>query len=152
MSGYLRVVRDESADGSADPERVRVVLAEDHDSLRRNLRRLLEGEEDVEVVGEARDLESAVREVRRQRPEVLVLGLRVPAGSGLDGIGRLREQSPYIEIVIISMDENEMYARQAFEAGAIAFVLKDSADVELSPAVRSAARGLQYTSPRLRRP
>ena len=128
-----------------------MVLADDHDSLRRNLRRVLEGEEDVEVVGEAKDLESAARETRRHRPDVLVLGLRVPGGSGLDGIGRLREQSPNTEIVIISMHENEMYARQAFEAGAIAFVLKDSADVELAPAVRSAARGVQYASPRLRR-
>ncbi len=152
MSGYLRVVRGQSADGSARPERVRVVLADDHDSLRRNLRRLLEGEEDEEVVGEAADLERAVRQIGRYRPEVLVLGLPVPGGSSPDGIGRLREQSPNTKIVTISMNANEMYARQVLVAGAIGFVLKDGADVELSAAVRSAARGVQYVSPRLRRP
>jgi two-component system, NarL family, response regulator NreC len=120
--------------------------------MRRNLRLLLEGEEDIEVVGEASDLESAMRETRARRPDVLVLDLSMLGGSGTEMIGRLREQSSNTEIVIITMHENWMYADQAFGAGAVGFVLKDSADLELSEAVRSSARGVQYRSPRLRRP
>jgi len=129
-----------------------VVLADDHASMRRNLRLLLEGEENIEVVGEASDLESAMRQTRAGRPDVLVLDLSMLGGSGTEMIGRLREQSSNTEIVIITMHENWMYADQACGAGAVGFVLKDSADLELSEAVRSSARGVQYRSPRLRRP
>lgn len=152
MSGYLHAVDDQAADGPACPRPIRVVLADDHAALRRNLRRLLERDENVEVVAEASDLQSAIREVRARRPEVLVLDMRMPGGSSSERIERVREQSPNTEIVIITMLENQMYADQALKAGAIGFVLTDTADRELSEAVRSAARGEQYRSPRLRRP
>ena len=135
----------------AVPGRIRVVLADDHPSLRRALRQLLEQETDLQVVAEATDLESAVRQVRKHRPEVLVLDLRMPNGSSAERIRRMRERSPVTQIVVISMEQNQLFAERARQAGAIGFVLKDTADTELCNAVRDAARHVCYESPRLRK-
>jgi DNA-binding NarL/FixJ family response regulator len=87
--------------------------------------------------------------VRRLYPQVLVLDLRMPDGSSAERIERLREQSPRTEIVVITMHRSDRFAELAHNAGAIGFVLKDTADVELSDAVRCAARGVRYSSPQL---
>jgi DNA-binding NarL/FixJ family response regulator len=147
MSGHLRAVDDH---GMTQLRPIRVVLADDHVPLRRNLRLLLEAEEDLKVVGEAGDLEGAIRQLQAYRPRVLVLDPRMPDGSIAGTIERLREHSPRTEIVIVTMHENEMFADQALKAGAIGFVRKDRADLELADAVRRAAHGLRYRSPRLR--
>jgi two-component system response regulator NreC len=151
MRGHLRPVDGDSSGGVSGARPVRVVLADDHPTLRRTLSRLLEGEDDLEVVAEAGDLETAVRAVGAHRPDVLVLDLRMPNGSSAERIGRLHEQSPRTAIVVITMHENTMFADHALKAGAIGFVRKDTADLELPDAVRSAARGVQYRSPRLSR-
>jgi two-component system response regulator NreC len=149
MSGQLHAVDGHPADGSSG---IRVILADDHPSLRRSLRRLLESEDDMNVVGEAGDLETAIRGVRSHGPDVLVLDLRMPDGASSERIKRLREQSPRTAIVIITLQENQMFADLAAKAGAIGFVLKDRADQELADAVRHAARGREYRSPHLRAP
>ena len=149
MRGHLRAVDGRVAGNAPGACRIRVVLADDHAALRRNLRRLLDREEDVEVVGVASDLEGAMREVRQLRPQVLVLDLRMPDGSGATGIARLRKQSPRTQIVVITMHRSAGLADLALKAGAVGFVLKDTADAELSDAVRCAARGMRYSSPRL---
>lgn len=152
MPEHLHAVDDQAADGSSRTQRIRVVLADDHASLRRILRRLLDRDTNLEVVGEASDLESAIRAIRAGHPEVLVLDMRIPGGSSSERIERVHEQSPDTKIVIVTMHENQMYADQALKAGAIGFVLKDTADRELCVAVQSAAHGVEYRSPRLRRP
>ena len=134
------------------PGRIRVVLADDHLPLRRTLRRLLEGEKDLEVIGEAGDFESALRQVRRYGPDVLVLDLRMADGSIAERIRRLREVSRTTQIVVITMEQNPLFAEQTRQAGAIGFVLKDTADIELCDAVRDAARSVRYESPRVRQP
>ena len=131
--------------------RTRVVLANDHPGLRRSLRWLLDHEDDLDVVGEATDFEAAVHEVAVQHPDVLVLDLRMPDGFSAERIKRLRAASPGTEIVVTTMHVNEAFATEALRAGAIGFVLADSADRELVEAVRRAIRGLAYTSPRIRR-
>jgi two-component system response regulator NreC len=131
---------------------VRVVLADDHLPLRRTLRRLLEREQDLDVIAEAGDFESALRHVRRYRPAVLVLDLRMSDGSIAERIDRLREGSPMTRVVVITMEQSQLFAEQAHRAGAIGFVLKDSADTELCDAVRHAARNVRYESPRVRQP
>jgi len=151
MPGHLRAVDDQAPDGVPRFRPIRVVLADDHAPLRRTLRRLLEGEKDVKVVAEASDLDSAICQLRAHRPRVLVLDPRMADGSSAERIGRLREQSPRTEIVVITMHDNEMFADQALKAGAIGFVLKDRADLELADAIRRASRGLEYRSPRVRR-
>jgi DNA-binding NarL/FixJ family response regulator len=128
------------------------VLANDHPALRRSLRRLLDNENDLDVVGEAADFDGAVHEVFAQHPDVLVLDLRMPGGFSANRIRWLRALSPGTKIVVTTMHLNEAFATEARRVGAIGFVVADSADRELVEAVRCASRGLAYTSPRISRP
>ncbi len=128
---------------------IRLVLADDHHLVRRNLRLLLEGEDGIAVVGEAGDLSTAIRHVRGHAPHVLLLDLRMPGGSSIEAIRRLRAEAPETEIVVVTMEDNPVFARQALDAGAVGYVLKDHADGELSQAVRLAAGGDEYVSPRV---
>jgi two-component system, NarL family, response regulator NreC len=126
-----------------------VVLADDHPSLRRTLRLLLEVEKDLRVVAEAGDFESALRQVGKHRPEVLVLDLHMSDGCIAERISGLREQSPATQIVVITMEQSRLFAEQARRGGAIGFVLTDTADAELCAAVRDAAHRVAYESPRM---
>jgi DNA-binding NarL/FixJ family response regulator len=150
MRQTLEPLDDCGSDSALGQRRTRVVLANDHPGLRRSLRRLLQHANDLEVVGEASDIEAAVHEVTRQRPEVLVLDLRMPDGFSPERIRRLRTLSPATEIVVTTMYANTTLATEALRAGAAGFVLADCAERELVDAVRHAVRGLSYTSPRLR--
>jgi two-component system response regulator NreC len=123
-------------------------LADDHDLMLRSLGLLLEGENDVDVIAEAGDLTSAEGYVRRHKPHVLVLDLHLSGGS-IAMIGRLRTEAPDTEIVVLTMKDNPVFAEHALASGALGFVLKELADAELPLAVRAAARGEQYVSPRV---
>lgn len=131
---------------------VRIVLADDHVLMLRALRLLLDGEQDLEVTAEAGDLTALVHHVDVYRPDVLVLDLGMPDGSSSEAIRELRNQAPEMQIVIVTMEENPVFAQRALEAGAIGFVLKDSAEEDLPEAVRLAARGEQFLSPLLAAP
>jgi two-component system, NarL family, response regulator NreC len=134
--------------GAAEAQQasIQVVLADDHELIRRTLRRLLDGEDGVEVIAEAQDVESVIRHVHGRLPDVLVLDLNMPGGSSLEAIGRLRERVPETQIVVMTMDENPAFAQRALAGGAVGFVVKDQADSELPQAVRAAARGETYVS------
>lgn len=128
---------------------IRVVLGDDHALIRRGVRLLLEAEPGFEVVAEAEDLNAVVRHVRAERPHVLVLDLGMPDGSSIDVIRKLHAEMRGTAIVVLTMEDAPVSAAQALDAGAIGYALKDSAEVELPEAVRSAARGEEYLSPRL---
>jgi two-component system response regulator NreC len=128
---------------------IRIVLADDHAVVRRGLRLLLDDEEGLEVVAEAGDVDEARRYVRGHHPRVLVLDLNMPGGSSLDAIPTLREEFPETQIVVLTMQQEPAYAREAIAAGAIGYVLKQAADGELVEAVRLAAIGEPYLNPRL---
>jgi two-component system, NarL family, response regulator NreC len=151
MHANLRLARSTArhSSGVTAPDRIRVVLAEDHATMRRSLRLLLDGEPNVEVVGEASDMSSAIGHVHGQHPAVLVLDFRMPNGSGLHTIRRLREDAPDTNIVVLTMERSRSLAGLVRDAGALGFVLKDTADVELPEAVRLAADGQPYISPRV---
>lgn len=117
--------------------------------VRRTIRLLLDREDDIHVSAEASSISSVVEHVSRQAPHVLVLDLRLPNGSSIDTIRRLRTQAPQMEIVVLTMEDRPQFAQQALAAGAVGFVLKDRADDELVTAVRQAARGEEYVSPRV---
>ena len=117
--------------------------------VRRTMRLLLDDEHDIDVSAEAADISTVLRHVHGQAPHVVVLDLRIPNGSTFETIRRLREHAPGSEIVVLTMEESPQFAQQALDAGAVGFVLKDRADSELATAIRLAARGEEYVSPRV---
>lgn len=129
--------------------RIRVVIVDDHAVVRRGLRQVLDAKEGFDVVAEAADLEGARRYVRGHRPDVLVLDLNLPDGLSLPAIPGLRTEFPDTQIVVLTMQDEPAYARQALSAGALGFVLKEAAESELVEAVRRAAVGDTYLNPRL---
>jgi two-component system response regulator NreC len=130
-------------------EPLRIVIADDHSVVRRGLRQLLENEDGLEVVAEADDIDDARRYTRGHKPDVLVLDLNMPGGSTLEAIPAIREDSPDTRIVILTMQDEPAYAREALGAGVLGYVLKEAADTELVEAVRRAAAGDTYLNPRL---
>jgi two-component system response regulator NreC len=138
-------------DQAADqlPSVIRLVIADDHAVVRSGLRLLLDAEPDFEVVAEAGDVDTARRYVRGHHPTVLVLDLNMPGGSSLQAIPAIREEAPDTQIVVLTMQEEPTFARQALAAGASGYVLKEAADTELVEAVRRAAANEIYLNPTL---
>ncbi len=123
---------------------ISVVLADDHAVVRGALKALLEAQEDIEVIGEAADVEPARAAVRAAGPDVLILDVNMPGGTGVDAVGTLREEFPETEIVLLTMERDLTLARRAIEAGARGYLFKDAAHLELIEAVRHAAEGREY--------
>lgn len=143
---------DPSAPGSVEGEatgNITIVLADDHTVVRRALRLLLEEEPGFEVVAEAEDADAAVRYVRGHKPTVLILDLNMPGRASLDAIPDIRESSPDTQIVVLTMQKEPGFARQALQLGVLGYVLKEAADDELVQAVRCAAAGDTYLQPAL---
>jgi two-component system, NarL family, response regulator NreC len=130
-------------------DQITIVLADDHQVVRAGLRMLLQAEEEFEVVAEAGDVATTERRVAAYHPRVLILDLNMPGGSSLPAIPRLREAAPETQIVVLTMQNDPAFAREALRAGAIGYVLKEAADSELVQAVRLAAQGRTYLSPEL---
>jgi two-component system response regulator NreC len=135
-----------AADGSV---RITIVLADDHVVVRRGLRALLDGEDDLEVVAEAGHVADALRFVRAHRPTVLVLDLNMPGEESLPAIPRFAEASPGTAVVVLTMQNEPGFAREALQSGARAYVLKEAADDELIEAIHAAANGETYLNPKL---
>jgi two-component system, NarL family, response regulator NreC len=128
---------------------ISIVIADDHQVVRSGLKMLLEAEEDFEVVAEAGEVDSAARTVLGYKPDVLVLDLNMPGGSSLPVIPKMLTDSPGTNIVVLTMQEDPAFAREALQAGARGYVLKEAADSELVEAVRMAAEGRTYLHPEL---
>jgi two-component system response regulator NreC len=141
------VSNEASPDGMT--RRTTVVIADDHAVVRSGLRMLLDAEADLEVVAEAGDVESAIRYVRGHKPAVLILDLNMPGEASLPAIPRLREEFPDTQVVVLTMQSDPAFAREAMRAGALGYVLKEAADAELVEAIRLAAEGRTYLHPQL---
>jgi two-component system, NarL family, response regulator NreC len=129
---------------------ITIVLADDHAVVRSGLRMVLEREGGFEVVSEAGDADAALRTVLGHKPTVLVLDLNMPGElTSLEAIPRIAEVSPDTRVVVLTMQEDPEFARQALRAGASGYVLKEAADDELVEAVRRAAAGSTYLNPSL---
>jgi two-component system response regulator NreC len=142
-------INGESSEEPVSVEAIRIVLADDHAVVRSGLRMLLDNESDFEVVAEAANIEDARRYVRGHHPKVLVLDLNMPGGSTLEAIPAIREEFPDTHVVVLTMQKEPAFAREALSAGALGYVLKEAADDELVEAVRRAAVGESYLNPRL---
>ena len=130
----------------ADRSQTTVVIADDHTVVRQGLRLLIDNEPGMQVIAEAGTVPDAERMARAHRPTVLVLDLNMPGGSSLEAIPRLRE---HVAVVVLTMQDDPAFARQALQAGALGFVLKEAADEALLEAIRLAAVGETYLNPRL---
>ena len=130
----------------ADRTQTTVVIADDHTVVRHGLRMLIDNEDGLQVIAEAGTVPDAERLTRAHRPTVLVLDLNMPGGSSLEAIARLKDETA---VVVLTMQDDPAYARQALQAGALGFVLKEAADEELLEAVKLAAAGDTYLNPRL---
>jgi two-component system response regulator NreC len=140
---------EETEGQQSAPKGISIVLADDHTVVRHALRMLLDAEPEFEVVAEAVDADSAARYVLGHKPSVLILDLNMPGRPSLEAIPDILKASPGTAIVVLTMQNEPAYARQALQAGVLGYVLKEAADTELIEAVRSAAAGETYLQPAL---
>jgi two-component system response regulator NreC len=125
------------------------MLADDHVVVRAGLRMLLDAEADMTVVAEAGDVPTVIRRIKGHHPQILVLDLNMAGESSLQAIPRILSASPQTRIVVLTMQTDPVFAREALSAGALGYVLKEAADTELVDAVRRAADGELYVNPGL---
>jgi two-component system, NarL family, response regulator NreC len=128
---------------------ITVILADDHEVVRDGIRMIIQAEEDMEVIAEEGDAEAARRRVSGLKPSVLVLDLNMPGASSMDTLPAIAESSPGTAIVVLTMQEDPSFAREAFRRGAQGYVVKHAAGRELVEAIRETAGGRRYVSPRL---
>lgn len=133
------------------PPSISVLLVDDHHLVRRGFRRLLEDEPDIAVLGEAGDGDEAVRLAQRLRPHVVLMDCALPGTSGLAATKKILEQLPGTAVLMLSMHSEDTLVRQALEAGASGYVLKNAVDLDLAAAVRKVAGGEKVLSPQLSR-
>ena len=131
------------------PDVVRVAVCDDHGVVRSGLRRILDAEDDLEVVGEASSVNEAVAVARTCLPDVFVMDLGLPDGSGIDATAEVIRVSPATRVLVLTVHDDVAYLRRAFEAGAAGYLVKEAADIELVQAVRQVASGKQYVHPTL---
>jgi two-component system response regulator NreC len=128
---------------------IRIVVVDDHAVVRSGLRLLLEAEDDLEVVGDAGSARDAVFEVRARQPDVILLDVTMPDENGIVALPKLLHEAPDAKVLMLSMEDDPSYVREAFGAGAHGYVLKEAADAEVVAAVRDVAQGRSYVHPTL---
>jgi two-component system, NarL family, response regulator NreC len=125
------------------------LIVDDHAVVRAGLRLLIDAEGDLETVGEAGDAREAVFEARSTKPDVILMDIVMPDQSGLEVLPTLLHEHPETKVLILSMQDDPRYVREAFAAGANGYVLKEAADNEVVGAIREVARGGRYVHPEL---
>jgi two-component system, NarL family, response regulator NreC len=128
---------------------IRVLVVDDHAVVRTGLRRVLDAEPDIETVGEAANADRAVFEAMEHKPDVVLLDVVMPGKSGIEAMPALRQAVPDGKVLVLSMQDDPRYVREAFDAGASGYVLKEAADTEVVGAVRAVAAGDRYLHPAL---
>jgi DNA-binding NarL/FixJ family response regulator len=131
------------------PEKISVLLVDDHSLVRQGFRRILEDEPDLTVVGEAGDGREAVRLAQELKPAVIVMDCALPGMSGLVATREILKNTPHQAILMLSMHSEETWVRQALDAGARGYVLKAAVDLELPAAIRKVAAGETVLDPQL---
>jgi len=122
-------------------QQISVLLVDDHSLVRRGFRRMLEDEPDIHVVGEASDGEEAVKLARSLKPHVVVMDCALPGINGLQATRKILQLAPGTLVLMLSMHTEDTWVRQAIEAGARGYVLKNAMDLELGSAIRRMVKG-----------
>jgi DNA-binding NarL/FixJ family response regulator len=130
-------------------KKITVLLVDDHSLVRRGFRRMLEDEPDMQVVGEAGDGEQAIKLAKELRPQVVVMDCALPGMNGLQATRGIMNECPQTAVLMLSMHTENTWVRQAIEAGAKGYVLKDAMDLELGAAVRKVAAGETVFDPKV---
>jgi two-component system response regulator NreC len=128
---------------------IRAVVVDDHAVVRSGIKLLLDREDDIEVVGEAGNAKDAVFRARALKPDVILLDVVMPGQSGVEVLPSLLKEAPNARVLVLSMQDDPSYVREAFAAGASGYVLKEAADEEVVAAVRAIADGRSYVHPAL---
>jgi len=128
---------------------IRVLIVDDHAVVRSGLRLVLEREDDLEVVGDAGTADEGVRVARLEKPDVVLLDVVMPGRSGIDAASDMIEASGGAKLLVLSMQDDPRYVREAFAVGASGYLLKEAADVDVVQAIREVAAGNRYVHPAL---
>jgi two-component system response regulator NreC len=128
---------------------IRILIVDDHAVVRSGLRHVLDSEDGIEVVGEAGDSQHAVFETRAKTPDVILMDVVMPGKNGIETIPEVLKEAPGAKVLILSMQDDPHYVREAFAAGAAGYILKEAADTDLVTAVREIAAGGSYVHPTL---
>jgi two-component system, NarL family, response regulator NreC len=128
---------------------IRVLVVDDHAVVRTGLRRVLDAEPDIETVGEAENADRAVFAAMEHKPDVVLMDVMMPRKSGIEALPAVLQAVPAAKVLVLSMQDDPRYVREAFDAGASGYVLKEAADTEVVGAVRAVAAGERYVHPAL---
>ena len=129
------------------PQKIRILLADDHSVVRQGFKLLLGQQPDVEVIGEAGDGAEAVRKALELKPSVIIMDIAMPNLNGVEATRRIMEANPDARILILSMHKDAVYVRETLRAGAKGYLLKEAIDHDLMRAVRAVAAGDGFLSP-----
>jgi DNA-binding NarL/FixJ family response regulator len=133
-------------------DKLTVLLVDDHALVRHGFRRILEDDPEIEVVGEASNGEEAVRLASKEKPAVIVMDCAMPGMSGLEATRKILEARPDAAILMLSMHSEDTLVRQALEAGARGYILKNAMDLDLANAIKRVAKGEKVLDPQVARP
>jgi len=133
-------------------KKITVLLVDDHSLVRRGFRRMLEDEPDIAVVGEAGDGDEAIKLANQLKPQVVVMDCALPTMNGLDATRQILEDLPETAVLMLSMHSENTWVRQAIDAGARGYILKNAMNLELGPAVRRVAGGETFFDPQVEQP
>lgn len=128
---------------------IRILIVDDHAVVRSGLRLLLEREADIEVVAEAGTADEGVRAARLEKPDIVLLDVVMPGRSGIEAAPEFLAAVKGVHVLVLSMQDDPSYVREAFAAGATGYMLKEAADTELVQAIREVAGGGRYVHPTL---
>jgi two-component system response regulator NreC len=128
-------------------EKIRVFLVDDHTVVRQGLRRILESDDEIEIVGEAGDGRTAIELVQKLRPHVVVMDVAMPELNGIEATRQILKRVEGAKVLVLSMHGDDVYVRQALKAGARGYLLKDSEDLDLIKAVKAVRAGGSFFSP-----
>lgn len=126
---------------------IRVLIVDDHAVVRAGLRLLIDAENDMVTVAEAGNVRDAILEARSANPDLILMDVVMPGESGLEGVPRLLYEHPEVKVLVLSMEDDPRYVREAFSVGASGYVLKEAADAEVVTAIREVAGGGRYVHP-----